>query len=997
MVILLLFFFSGVTALIYEVIWSDYLTLLFGSTIQAQTVVLAVFMGGLALGNKLFGRFADQTRRPLVVYGCLEIAIGVYALFFSFIYKLANDIFIPVGSKLLDHSGWLLFLNGVLSALLLLGPTILMGGTLPVLAAWLQKSATDAGRRAARFYSINTLGAVCGAWLAGFLLVEWLGLRRTTETAALVNMLVGFIAVSIGQKQMAQASATSRESEAATPEPVPPSTASTVFHWSCVLVAVTGAVSMGLEILASRCLCLVFGASLQSFTIVLVSFILGIGFGSAVISSPRRRHWPKEITTILLLLVASALIGLLVFHIEKLATLYLYMQSGLSRTLVGYSLHEILAALISICVLGLPAAALGSVLPLWMRAVPETSDLLGDHVGRLVTWNTLGAVVGVLLTGFVLMPKIGMRDSFSALGLLLAVAAIITALATRRRVAAVAGMAVGALVLMASMSGDANWRDVFSIGIFRMPDMDFSQTKSPLRSFMEARNKVCQLLFYEDGADATVSVEQVKTSPTNYAMVLRIDGKSEASAATGIPSGDLGAQVLVAQLPLMVKPDSQDVFCFGMGSGITAWSALGYPIKHLTVAENCAPVLRAARLFEPWNHGVLTNDRLRIYREDARTVLRLSPQKYDVIISEPSNPWLVGIGRVFSREFYQLAASRLKPGGFMGQWFHMYEMDDKTLDVVLRTFGSVFPNMEIWDVGDKDIVLLGSAQPWKSGTEAYRRVFELEGPRQDLATLGLMTPQELLARQFASQQTAFAIAGPGPVESDNFPRLEYGAPRAFYMYQDRQGVQQILNFDERTWQMALAIPAKNMAVSELNLADLHRIFGTSFPSGNPQLQSLLNNRFEGRVGSMSFDNRIMPCAIQDTNATTIVYAARSAATNAISRQLYYIEVALQTNPKEWPQAVQAIGTILDGLTNYNPQEIDWSPAYYADLAVKASLRLDNTTETKAILLRGLQLEPNSEELRYLSRILIRRGILRADEVPAIAADSQASIPHSAVE
>jgi predicted membrane-bound spermidine synthase len=982
MVILLLFFFSGVTALIYEVIWSNYLTLLFGSTIQAQTVVLAVFMGGLALGNKLFGRFADQTRRPLVIYGCLEMVIGVYAFFFSFIYKLASGVFVPAGSKLLEHSGWLMLLNGLVSVLLLLGPTILMGGTLPILAAWLQKSTADAGRRTARFYSTNTLGAVCGAWLAGFLLVEWLGLRRTTETTAIVNLLVGFIAIGIGRKEPSQISAADQSSGTPGPEAVRPQTASTVFLWSCVLVALTGAVSMGLEILASRCLCLIFGASLQSFAIVLMSFILGIGLGSAVIASPRCRHWPKEITTILLLLGASALLGLLVFHIEKLATLYLYAQSGLSHTRLGCSLHEIFSALISICVLGLPAAALGSVLPLWIRAVPETSDLLGDHVGRLVTWNTLGAVAGVLLTGFVLMPNIGMRNSFAALGLLLSVAAVIMALALKRRIVTVASAAVGALVLMASVSGDADWRDVFSIGIFRMPDMDFSGNNSPLRSYMEKWHKSVRLLFYEDAADATVSVELEKSpQDTHDETVLRINGKPDASAGYDTANGDKPTQILLAQLPLMVKPDSRDVFCFGMGSGMTAASALGYPIEHLTVAENCAPVLRAVRLFDPWNHGVATNSRVRIYTEDARTVLKLNPQKYDVIISEPSNPWMVGIGKVFSREFYQLAASRLKPGGIMTQWFHTYEMDDPTLNLVLRTFSSVFPNMEIWDLGYQDIILLGSNQPWESSPEAYRRAFELDGPRHDLASIGLVTPQGVLTRQFASQRTAFAIAGPGLVESDNFPVLEYEAPRAFYMYQNRQGVEQMQYYDERTWQMALAAPAKNKVLAELNLADLHRVFSTSYGSGNSQLQSFLNNRFEGRVGSMAFGNRIMPCIFKDTNAAIVVYAAPSAATNVISSQLYHAELALRTNPQDWPNAIQNIGKILDGLDNYNPQDTDWSPAYYADLAVKASLRLGNTAAAKAILLRGLQLEPDSEELGYLSRILIREGILQSGEVP----------------
>ena len=199
MPILLLFFFSGVTALIYEVLWSDYLTLLFGSTVKAQTVVLAVFMGGLALGNKLFGRFADRAAKPLVIYGCLELAIGLYAFFFRRSTPLPMTFSFQSARICWVIASGLLILNGVLSVLLLLGPTILMGGTLPVLAGWLQRSRADPGRLTARFYSVNTLGAVCGAWLAGFFLVEWLGLRRTTEFAAVLNLLVGLIAIAIGR------------------------------------------------------------------------------------------------------------------------------------------------------------------------------------------------------------------------------------------------------------------------------------------------------------------------------------------------------------------------------------------------------------------------------------------------------------------------------------------------------------------------------------------------------------------------------------------------------------------------------------------------------------------------------------------------------------------------------------------------------------------------------------------------------------------------------
>jgi spermidine synthase len=970
MVILLLFFCSGATALIYEVIWSKYLMLLFGSTIQAQTVVLAVFMGGLAFGNKLFSRFADRAPKPLVIYGGIEIAIGLYAFFFSALYKMADGFFAAAGSKLLDHSGWLLLLKGVIGAALLFGPTIWMGGTLPILAAWLQKNTTDAGRRSARFYSTNSFGAVCGAGLAGFFLVPHFGMTVSMRMTALVNMLAGLIAAGIGRRNLAPLRVADKISETPNPAPNRPAITSNLFRWGCVLVALTGGVSMGLEVLASRFLCLIFGASLQVFAIVLMAFILGISFGSAVMASPRRKYWPREKTTIVLLLAAAVLIGLLVLNIENLAAFYLYAQSGLQRTLVGYRYHQMLAAAISIFVLGLPAAALGSVLPLWIRE-SESSNLLGQRVGRLLTWNTLGAVAGVLLTGFVLMPTIGLRGAFAAVALVLALTASVTALATRQRIAAVAGAAVGVLVLLVAAAGDGDWRDVLSIGIFRLSDAEFLQKGASLRSYMKVWRENVRLLFYEDAADATVAVQRAKSSDGSEQTILSINGKPDASAGDNPGIADTSTQILLAQLPLMVKPESKDVFCLGMGSGMTAGSALGYPIEHLTVAENCEPVLRAVKLFERWNGGVATNSRVRIRREDARTALKLDAQNYDVIISEPSNPWMAGVGSVFSREFYQLAASRLKPGGLMTQWFHLYEMDDDNLNLVLRTFGNVFPYLEIWDVGNADVVLLGSRQPWASAPEIYQRAFALDGPRHDLELIGLATPQAILARQFASQQTAFAVAVPGPVESDDVPILEYAAPRAFYMYQARHGVVRLPRYDERTWQVDVAPLAKNKVLAELSLAALDSIFGKGISSGNPELQSFLDNRFEGHTGSLTVGNRVMPCIFQATMGNTPVHAPASAATNLNVRQLYFAEAALKTEPAKELQAVESIKTILDHLQNYKARDSDWSAAYYAGLALKASLRLGNEPQANAILLRGLQLEPDSDELKYLSRILLR--------------------------
>ncbi len=970
MIVLLLFFCSGATALVYEVLWSKYLALLFGSTIQAQTVVLAVFMGGLALGNKLFGGRADRSPRPLVVYGGIEMAIGLYAFFFPAIYRLADGVFAGVGSKVLDHSGWLLLLKGILSIALLLGPTVLMGGTLPLLAAWLQRSGTDAGRRSARFYSTNSLGAVCGAAMAGFVLVEWLGLRSTMAVTAALNVLIGLMAIGMGRKPLAEFASNDPTSKTPDTGDVQPQATPTVFAWGCVLVALTGGVSMGLEVLASRCLSLILGASLQVFAIVLMSFILGIGLGSAVIASPRRKLWPKEVTTVVLLLGAAGLIGLLVFNIENLALLYSQVQAGLTRTRMGYRFHQGLVLVIALCVMGLPAAALGSVLPLWIRLSGGFSGL-GGHVGRLLTWNTLGAVGGVLLTGFVLMPHIGLRASFTTLALVLALAALTTALAARRQLAAVFGAVVAALLVGLTLRGGEGWQLALSAGVFRLPNDVYT------RAFLQERRKTTQLMFYEDAADATVSVERMAGRGfTN--LTLRINGKPDASTP-----GDLSTQTLLGQLPLIMKPDSKQVFVVGMGCGVSAGMTLGYPIDQLTVADNCEPVLRAAEQFDSWNHGVVTNSRTRLYREDARTVLRLSPQKYDVILSAPSNPWTAGIGSVFSREFYEIIASRLKPGGIVAQWFQTYEIDDRVLELVARTFGTVFPAMEIWDVGEGDIVILGSDRPWKSSPEVYRQAFELEQPRRDLAAIGLTTPEALWSRQFASQRTAFALGGPGPLQNDNNPILEYVAPRTFYIYLGR-GAYQFQSFDERTWQTDLAAPEKNQALAQLGMTNLVTIFGGVAPSVNHDLQAYVRNRMGGGPGNLFFGTRVMPSVFQDTKAGTMVFAPPSGLTNPIVRQLYEAEVMLRTDATKQLQAVESIRDALDTVSAYQPEDADWSPAHYAEMAVKVYLRLSKPGQAKAMLLRGLQLESGSEQLKYLERILIRDGILPPAEAARVS-------------
>jgi predicted membrane-bound spermidine synthase len=797
--VLALFFGSGLTALVYEVVWSKFLAQMFGSTIYAQTVVLAVFMGGLALGNRIFGGWSDGLRQPVRSYGLLEIGVGIYAFLFPMLDRAANRIFIAAGTPLAAHAGWLLGLEGGLSAALLLGPTILMGGTLPLLAAWLHQCADDAGRRSARFYSVNSLGAVAGATLAGFWLVQEYGLIATLQITATVNLLIGAGAIGLNQSGWL-----ARPMPAKTPRPAPAveiHAAPGTLHWAGVLVALTGGVSMGLEVLASRSLALIFGPSLQSFAIVLMAFILGIGLGSAWIASPRRAGRAGEKTVVLLLCVAAAWVTLLVFNLERWVDFYRIARTGLGRTDVGYVYQLLLSTGIAMVILGVPAACIGAVLPLMMRAEAAAGGPLGAQVGGLLTWNTLGAVAGTLTTGFLLMPLCGLRNAFGVLALVLGLVALVVALRRGWGTGIAATLAASGFAVCLLARSDANWENVMSSGVFRIWEKKFEP------GLMAEREQHIKILFYKDAPDATVSVEAVDGIVGRESLGLRINGKPDAGTDV-----DLGNQLLLAHLPLLVKPEAKDVFVLGMGSGVTAGAALAYPINRLDIAENCDPVIQAAKIFGGWNHHVLDDPRTHVWREDARTVLKLHPRLYDVIITEPSNPWTVGVGSVFSREFYELAARRLKPGGIVAQWFHMYEVNDDIVRLVLRTFNSVFPHIEVWDTGVGDIVILGSKQPWATGPDVFRRGFAIDRVQTDMWMIDIQSPEALMARQLASQRTGFAIAGPGPIQSDLFPILEYAAPRAFFI---GAGSRMLWRYDERTWQQLLAPPEKNATLAAL--------------------------------------------------------------------------------------------------------------------------------------------------------------------------------------
>jgi len=958
--ILFLFFCSGATALVYEVVWSKYLSLMLGSTVQAQTVVLAVFMGGLALGNRIIGKRSDLLQRPLGTYGYLEGFIGLYAFFFSAIYALADKMFVGIGSMIYESATGMFLLKSVLSVGLLLVPTILMGGTLPLLAAWLQKQSNDAGRWSARFYSVNSLGAVFGSFVAGFYLIRSLGLVSALQMTALVNVVVGITAIALSRRLAEEPSVQAPAS------PAPEATVSTQnvmpMRWAALLVALTGAVSMGLEVLASRSLTLIFGASLQAFAVVLMAFILGIGVGSAAVASPRLKRWRSESMIVGLLLAAAGIVGLLVCGIEQWVEIYRHIKVGLAPTRMGYRFYQVIMAGFSIVILGLPAALIGAVLPLCLRRESEAGQGFGGRVGRLLTWNTLGAVLGVLATGFILMPKAGLHNAFNILALALCLPGVLLAWHARRHALLGAVVVVASGLVVSCAIGNEGWRHVLSSGVFRTRETVVNP------NMLKLRKQMVKILFYEDAPDATVNVETTTGQGPDADIGLRINGKAEASS-----KGDLTTQLLLAHLPMFARPGSEDIFVLGLASGISCSGFLAYPIKHLTVADNCEPVTRAVDYFAPWNRGVRTNPVTRIRIEDARTVLKLEPKLYDVIVSEPSNPWFASIGSVFSREFYELAAKRLKPGGIMVQWFHVYEMHDGIVEMVLRTFGSVFPVMEIWDTNEGDIALLGSDRPWRTTLEDLRRAYQNEKVRKDMESVGLNTPEALLARLFASQRTAPCIAGPGPMQTDGFPVLEYEAPVAFFIGTKATGM---ARYDERTWQEGFAPVERRRALAGLNDHQLRSIF--DHDTINPELWAIVAERLKRNGISVRKNKPIVvkPPCVFDPNAGDAASMLPPNASEAVTR-FVQARVALQRGEGDFQknEAIvrNALAVELAATGTKTPEK---GSADFAAVAARAAILNGEFDRAGEFISLGLKFDADDPELAYLARLRDREEMTR---------------------
>ncbi len=755
------FLASGLAGLIYQSIWSHYLGAFLGHAAYAQALVLALFMGGMAIGAWLVARFGENWRNLIRGYALLELIIGLAGLAFHWLYLtvtgLGYDILLPaVGSP-----GLAATMKWSLAAALILPQTILLGATFPLMAGGvLRRLGTGRdGRVLGGLYFANSLGAAAGALIAAFILLPRGGLPGAMVAAAIINFLVAGAAWLLGSGPEPR------------PRPVTTSAAAGGGRRRLLLVVLlatfaSSAASFVYEVVFVRMLGLAVGNTLHAFELMLASFIAGIALGALWI---RQRadssSAPLALVGIMQLLMGLAALAAAAVYAGAF-TWVGYLISALSPTDQGYVLFNAGTAAIAMLIMLPTAFFAGTTLPLFTVALLRSGQ--GEPaIGKVYAFNTLGAVVGVFAAVHLLIPLLGLKNALilaAAIDLGIGVILLWRYLPGLRQrnltVTTASGAALAgvlATVLLVEFDPLRLASGVYRHGLAEVPEDS-------------------QVLFYRDGKTASVSVVR---NP-NGTVVIATNGKVDAAIQMdeGAPaSGDEPTMVMLGSLPLAYHPAPRKAAVIGFGSGLTTHVVLGDPaIERVDSIEIESQMVAGARHFHRRVPRAFEDPRSVIHIDDAKSFLANRQTRYDVIISEPSNPWISGIGALFSREFYEFLPRHLAPDGVFVQWIQLYEIDDFLVGSILSAMAPAFADFRIYLANDSDMLIVASSG--RMGAADHERLFELD-LAADFALAGIERPEQLEFRRVGDARVFHALTRMlrQPAHSDFHPILSLEAPR----------------------------------------------------------------------------------------------------------------------------------------------------------------------------------------------------------------------------
>jgi spermidine synthase len=724
-----LFFLSGLSALIYEIVWQRMLNLVFGVSTLSVSTVLAGFMGGLALGGFLFSTAADQARRPLRLYAWLEAGIAVTGLLVPAVLGLFTGLY-TVLHQTVEPGPFTDALLRFAGAVLVLGiPATLMGATLPVMGRLALREQGELATTFSVLYAANTLGAVLGAALTGFFLLRLLGMQVTLWVAAGVNLLVAASACWMREPEsffgVREKDASSTSSSSAVP---------------LLLAALTGFSSMIFEVGWARILGILTSNSAYGFALILTVMLLGLGLGSLIQGWRRLGHadpW-RWLALCQWLLAGVTMIALPFFHVAP---------DWLDRWCDGNSAGAIFLGelLLTAGALFVPAVLMGMSLPLLVAGTVHNSARFGVSLGRIYSVNTLGCVAGALAAGFVLIPWLGIQNT---MGLLIALALTVAVCAWRRATLPARSWRWAALAV--ALTALAGWQ-------WLPPGVYLKSALLPSR----------HLLFYQEGNNATVSVVE----EDDGARSIMVDSQPVA----GTVGTSVVDQKMLAHLPLLLHPAPQRALTIGFGSGGTSYSMSLHGIE-VDCVEIEARVPAAARFFASENHGILSRPRYRLIIDDARSSLRVARLQYDVIATDCTNIQYRSNGDLYTVDYFRLMKDRLTANGLAAAWVPANGIAERDLRTLLRSFQEVFPHTSVWYMNSLPtdfLIVIGTPGRLAIDLEALGRRMREPAVASDLVAAGYSNPFRLVYSFLVGEEALGRYVAKAELNTDDRPILSY--------------------------------------------------------------------------------------------------------------------------------------------------------------------------------------------------------------------------------
>lgn len=772
------FFISGACGLVYEIAWLRVMGLIFGNTTYATSTVLAGYMAGLGLGAFLGGQWIAPKSNGIKVYAILEGGIGIYALLTPVLWKVLDFINVAFYRTFEPSFGVSLLFKFIVAFAALLVPTFLMGATLPTVSQYLVKNEKERAKEIGLLYALNTLGAVLGVLVSAFFLLQSIGVWQTVVLTGVLNFFIFYLCffgeepvksavplkINLKKKNQTQEPAQHSPVRILPAEDIQPTKAPRALLLTGF--AISGAVSMMYEIGWTRLLAMSLGSSIYAFSIMLATFLFGIAAGSYLFSIAAK-YFKIDLAVFSLLQVLTgffALIGMNSLNDMPYFFVQLFAISHGSSAVLECG-KFILSSLIMLPPTLLIGAMFACFIHIYRRSKP-----LGHELGEAYFSNTAGTIFGSAFTGFFIIPALGIQTTLILAAFLNASVGIVLFLADKNnwnhnRLKIGAGM-VGILLLAMFFVRPLN-KMLIASELAVKPFKAVGLSKKDLLRSMEER----ELLFYKEGSSATVTVTKLRDN-----LSLAVNGKVDAS------NDDTFTQFLLGHLPMMLHPDPKNALVIGLGSGSTVAAVASYPVKKIDAVELEPAVVEGAKFFHKLNRNALEDPRLKLWVNDGRNFALLTQEKYDVIISEPSNPWMAGVANLFSYEHYKTMSKHLNKGGMVCQWLHAYSMSPDDLRMIVKTFTLAFKETSLWTSYYPDLMLIGSNDSAPVDFSRIQEAFKIPEVTKDLGPHGIAVPEGLFSSFWLSDKDLRRLASGAKTNSDNYPYLEFSAPH--HLYQD---------------------------------------------------------------------------------------------------------------------------------------------------------------------------------------------------------------------